>query len=235
MTDIVANLAKVKSRIEMAAQRSGVDPQTIELIAVTKTHPAPEIDIALKAGVKYIAENKVQDAIRKLPFIKEPYSGFHFIGHLQTNKINQVLSLNPVLIHSIDSLYLAQKLDGTLKRFGKIQDILIQVNTSGEESKSGVEPEELIPLIEAISSLKAIRIKGLMTIGKYYINSELCRPFFVKLRELFEQVRSLDIPEVEMKYLSMGMTDDFEIAIEEGANMVRIGSAIFGARDYGDN
>ncbi len=234
MTDIVAKLAKVRSRIDSAAQKAGVDPALIDLIAVTKTHPVAEIELAIKHGIRHIAENKVQDAIRKLPFIKEPYAGFHFIGHLQTNKINQLLSLNPVLIHSIDSPYLAEKLDSTLKRLNRNQDILIQVNTSGEDSKSGVEPEGLIPLIEKISGYQALHIKGLMTIGKYTINPENSRPYFTRLRELFHQVKKLQIPGVEMKYLSMGMTDDFEIAIQEGANLLRVGSAIFGQRDYGD-
>lgn len=235
MIDIASRLANVQKRIESAAARIGTNPADITLIAVTKTHPTEVIDTALKLGIKYIAENKMQDAMRKLPFIREAYDGFHFIGHIQSNKINQVISLNPILIHSIDSLYLAEKLDSTLKRINREMDILIQVNTSGEESKSGIDPVETIDLVEAISTMKAVHIKGLMTIGKYSILPEASRPYFKKLKELFEEIKNRDIPAVEMKYLSMGMSDDFEIAIEEGSNMLRLGSAIFGQRDYGDH
>lgn len=234
MTDISSRIQSLQSRIALAAAKADKDPSDIKLIAVTKTHPVAAIEAALKAGITDIAENKVQDAQRKLPFISTPYSGFHFIGHLQSNKINQVLSLNPVLIHSIDSFYIAEKMDNTLKRTNRRQAILIQVNTSGEESKSGVEPDALLEMVEAISHLKALSIMGLMTIGRYFIDSNLARPYFQSLKALFEKVKAEDIPGVEMKYLSMGMTDDFEIAIEEGSNMVRIGSAIFGQREYGD-
>ncbi len=234
MTDIVANLEGVWNRIGAAAARVDRDPAEITLIAVTKTHPVDAIEQAFQAGIRHFAENKVQEAMRKLPFLGKTYDGFHFIGHLQSNKINQLISLDPILVQSIDSYYIAEKLDSTLKRYNRNMDILIQVNTSREDSKSGINIEEAIQLVEQVSMLKALHIKGLMTIGKYYIDSELCRPNFRTLKQIFDEIKALDLPGVEMKHLSMGMTDDYEIAIEEGANMLRIGSAIFGSRKSGE-
>jgi len=233
MTKIATNIKRLRERIDAAMHASQRTGEELTLIAVTKTHPVELIDEAIASGIKHIAENKLQDAMRKLPFIKHEYHGFHFIGHLQTNKINQVLSLKPILIQSIDSLYLAEKLNATLKRTNKSQDILIQVNTSNEDSKSGVHPDEVLPLIKDMQSLSAISIKGLMTIGRYHPDPEQSRKYFRLLAQLFQEVKASAFEGVEMKYLSMGMTDDFEVAISEGSNMIRIGSAIFGQRAYG--
>lgn len=230
---IEKNIDALKQRIVLVTQRIGKKADDILLVAVTKTHPAEEIDIALRHGITHIGENKVQEAEDKLPLLKEPYAGFHFVGHLQSNKIHALLRLNPYLIHSVDSLELAEKLNAALEKSGKVQEILLQVNTTGEESKSGMEPEALTDMAEQIAKLKNIKIMGLMTIGKLVEQPEEGRIYFTKLRDLFIKLKAKNIPNVQMQWLSMGMTDDFEIAIEEGANLIRIGSAIFGARNYG--
>jgi len=204
----------------------------ITLIAVTKTHPVELIETALKAGITHIGENKVQEAMRKLPMLISKNYSFHFIGHLQSNKINQLLSLKPALIHSIDSVYLAQKLHLALGRTNRMQDILIQINASEEESKSGMGFAEAEAAISEIACFSSLRIRGLMTIGKLD-EPEISRPLFRKMKELFEHLRESNLPGVRMDYLSMGMSHDYKIALEEGANMVRIGSAIFGERTYG--
>ncbi len=229
---IAENIKNLNRQIEAAAQRSGRDPSEIKLLVVTKTHPVKTIETALRCGIKYISENRVQEAESKIPFIKEHFEEFHFIGHLQSNKIKKLMKLNPALIHSIDKISTAQKLNDHLSQLQKKQDILIQVNTSGEESKFGIEPNTTIDFIHQVSKLPNLNIKGLMTIGMFIADEDVIRKCFRTLRELFEKIKLERIPNVEMKYLSMGMTNDFEIAIEEGANIIRIGSAIFGQRNY---
>ena len=177
--------------------------------------------------------NKVQEAQRKLPFITRPYEGFHFIGHLQTNKINALLELKPCLIHSIDSLYLADKLNAALSRTGRIQDILVQVNTTQEASKSGVDLVNAVDMVGQIARFPHLKVRGLMTIGLMSIDAERTRPYFQKLKQVFDQIKALGDPEIEMRWLSMGMSDDFLVALEEGSNMLRLGSVLFGARNYG--
>jgi len=234
LQDIKANIAELNQAIEALKVRLGRKDQII-LLAVTKTHPVELIETALTAGIEHIAENKVQEAMRKLPMITSPYRGFHFIGHLQTNKINQLLSLKPLLIHSIDSVYLAEKLHLALGRTNRTQDILIQVNTTREEQKSGVTFENARDTIWRIAAYSTLKIKGLMTIGKLHPNPEISRPYFKQLKELFDEFQKADIPSMEMQHLSMGMSHDWKIAVEEGSNMIRIGSAIFGERHYGDD
>lgn len=230
---IEKNIDALKHRVAAVAGRCGKTLDNILLVAVTKTHPPAEIDLALRHGIRHIGENKIQDAALKLPLLTQSYEGFHFIGHLQSNKINALLKLNPYLIHSIDSYELAVKLDAALASSGKVQSILLQVNTTGEDSKSGIEPADLFAVAARIAELKYIRIMGLMTIGKQVAEPEEGRIYFTRLRVLFDQLKAAHLPNVQMQWLSMGMTDDFEIAIEEGANLIRIGSAIFGARNYG--
>jgi pyridoxal phosphate enzyme (YggS family) len=203
------------------------------LIAVTKTHPVEAIEEALRAGIRHFGENKVQEAQRKIPFIREPYNGFHFIGHLQSNKINALLELKPSLIHSIDSVYLAQKLDHALARFNRVQDILVQVNTTSEDSKSGVIFANALDTVPQIAAFPRLKIRGLMTIGMMSIDAERTRPYFRMLRELFEQLAAMNDPSIEMRWLSMGMSDDWKVALEEGSNMLRLGTALFGSREYG--
>lgn len=226
------NYNNVIARIEACCQRANVDVKSVKLVTVTKTH-SPEIMLeALDAGAKVIGENKIQDSKMKLPLVAGHYDEFHFIGHLQSNKIKQLVPLKPTLIHSIDKLSTASKLSEYCLKNNVIQDILIQINTTNEDSKSGTGELEAIKLIEEIAQLPNIKIKGLMTIGLFDNDPEVTRPYFRNLKRIFDLIKSKNIPNVEMEYLSMGMSHDFEIAIEEGANIIRVGSSIFGARNY---
>jgi PLP dependent protein len=227
---ISENINNIRNRIESAALKAGCNPENIKLLAVTKTQNSVTIDEAIKTGTYYIAENRIQEAETKLPNLKETYKEFHFIGHLQSNKIPKLMALKPDLIHSIEKLSTAKKLNEYLISKNIFQNILIQVNTSGEASKSGVAPDEAIDLIKEVSLLSNINILGLMTIGMFTNDKQIIHKCFRTLREIFEQTKTQKIPGIQMKYLSMGMTGDFEIAIEEGANILRIGSAIFGKR-----
>ncbi len=226
------NIEKIRERINKAAIKANRDPVGIKLLTVTKTQSIETIQEALSNNIEFIGENKVQEAEDKIPSLKGKFKEFHFIGHLQSNKINKLMKLKPTLIHSIDKYSTANKLNNYLKQNFLKQDILIEVKTSDEESKFGITPDETIPLIRSISKLENIRIKGLMTISMFTSDEKIIRDSFIKLRKLFNDINAAEIPNVEMKYLSMGMTNDFEIAIEEGANIIRIGTAIFGARNY---
>ncbi len=233
MPSIADNLNRVRERIEQALQRCGRTDVEPTLVAVTKTHPVEVVEEALRLGIRHIGENKVQEALRKIPLLSEPPEGFHYIGHLQSNKINNLLSLKPFLIQSVDSLHIARELNRSLGRKNLTQDILVQVNTTAETSKSGVSLANAEEMIWQIAALPCLRVRGLMTIGLMSIDAERTRPYFRQLRELFEQLAGQKIPGVELKYLSMGMSDDFEVALEEGANMLRLGSVLFGQRTHG--
>lgn len=229
---IAENIEKLNKRIENFTAKVKRDPSEIKLLAVTKTHPLPIIEEAITHGIEYIGENRIQEAEEKIPFLKDKIREFHFIGHLQSNKIKKLMKLEPALIHSIDKLETARKLNEHLGELQKKQDILIQVNTSAEISKFGIDPQETISFVREIAKLENLQIMGLMTIGMFTSDETIIRKCFQTLRRLFEEIKQKNIPGVKMKFLSMGMTDDFEIAIEEGANIIRIGSAIFGARNY---
>ncbi len=220
------NLQLVRERIEKAAQRAGRKAEEIILIAVTKTVEVPRIWEAISAGVQHIGENRVQEAQEKIKDIGNRVT-WHMIGHLQTNKVKQALDLFQ-LIHSVDSLKLARELSKRAEAKNQTVDILIQINLAHEETKFGFPVEKIQENVQEIAALPRLAIKGLMTIPPLAENPEHARPYFKKLREISEELRK--IPKVEMKFLSMGMTNDFEVAIEEGANMVRIGTAIFGPR-----
>ena len=195
-------------------------------MAVTKTATMGQIEEAINAGVKIIGENRVHDAKEKYQILTAGIE-WHLIGHLQTNKVKYAVEIFNC-IHSVDSIKLAQEIDKRSKQFGKIMDVLVEVNVSGEESKYGIKPEEVKPFIKNISEFLRIKVRGLMTIAPIVKDKEEVRPYFRKLRELSKEIKSKNIENVKMDYLSMGMTKDFEIAIEEGANMVRIGRGIFG-------
>ena len=195
-------------------------------MAVTKTATMGQIEEAINAGVKIIGENRVQDAKEKYQILTAGIE-WHLIGHLQTNKVKYAVEIFNC-IHSVDSIKLAQEIDKRSKQFGKIMDVLVEVNVSGEENKYGIKPEEVKPFIKNISEFLRIKVRGLMTIAPIVKDKEEVRPYFRKLRELSKEIKSKNIENVKMDYLSMGMTKDFEIAIEEGANMVRIGRGIFG-------
>ncbi len=233
MPTIVDKVKAVQASINEKLAQIGREANEVLVVAVTKTHPVEIIEAALRAGIRHFGENKVQEARRKLPFIREPYEGFHYIGRLQTNKINALLELEPILIHSVDSLNLAQNLNKRCEAKGRVQDILVQVNTTGEQSKSGCEPEEAIELVQQISTLPHLRVKGLMTIGLMSDDAEGTRPSFRLLKGLFEELKAKENAGYEMRWLSMGMSGDYLTAIEEGANLVRLGSVLFGERDYG--
>jgi len=233
MPTIVENVKAVQASLKEKLAQTGRETDEVLVVAVTKTHPVETIESALRAGIRHFGENKVQEARRKLPFITEPYEGFHYIGRLQTNKINALLELEPILIHSIDSLNLAVNLNKRCETRGRVQDILVQVNTTGEQSKSGCEPGETIELVQQISALPNLRVKGLMTIGLMSDDAEKTRPSFKLLKELFDELKNKENAGYEMRWLSMGMSGDYLTAIEEGANIIRLGSVLFGERDYG--
>ncbi len=230
MLTIEKNKRDIQSRIEKAAQKSGRGLDEIKLVVVTKTVEPERINEAIRCGIDTIGENRVQEAEAKFKQITEMVEK-HLVGHLQTNKAKKAIELFD-FIQSVDSARIAEEISRWALEKGKVMDVLVEVNTSEEETKFGVEPEQTLSLIETISKLEGIKIKGLMTIGLFSDDPEDTRPCFKKLKILFEEIKSADVPEAEMRYLSMGMTSDFEVAIEEGSNMVRVGTGIFGARRY---
>jgi hypothetical protein len=222
------NVNRIKDRIAQAASRVGRDPSLIRIVAVSKTFPVDRILEAIEAGIIDIGENRVQEAEPKVARIGNRVR-WHMVGHLQRNKVKKALGMFD-LIQSVDSLRLLNEIDKRAMQMGKIADVLVQVNTSGEETKYGLSPDEVIQFMEIASQKEHIRVRGLMTIGPLVDDPEKARPSFVMLRRIKEKVEGMNLPRIEMVYLSMGMTDDFEVAIEEGSNMVRIGRAIFGER-----
>ena len=222
-------LRQVKGRIDAAAEDCGRNPEQIRLVAVSKTVATGQVKEAIEAGVTILGENYVQEARDKIQQLSAYPVSWHYIGHLQTNKAKYAVRLFD-LIHSVDSLKLARELDKHAQKTDKIQPILIQVNIAEEKSKSGVFIEELTKLIKNIGQLSNVAVKGLMTMPPFFNAPEKVRPFFKELRQLRDQIKSENIPHVGMDELSMGMTGDFEVAIQEGATLVRIGTAIFGER-----
>ena len=228
MSTISENLKRLEERIEKAALRSGRKKEDIILVAVTKNVEPERINQGIDAGIKIIGENRIQEAEEKFKFIAKDVEK-HLVGHLQTNKVKKALELFD-LIQSVDSLHLAQEISKRAADKGKTAEVLIEVNTSGELSKYGVKPDEVPGFVEEVEKFEYIKIRGLMTVGLLTDEMDKVRPCFVKLRSLFESLKSLKKENVEMRYLSMGMSSDFEMAIEEGSNMIRIGTAIFGHR-----
>ena len=226
MGTVKENLEKINIKIKKIALRVNKNPDDIKLVAVTKTATIEQVKEVISAGVKMIGENKVQEAQKKYQFFANNIE-WHLVGHLQTNKVKFAVEMFD-LIHSVDSIKLAKEIDKRSVQFRKITDILIEVNVSGEKTKYGIKPEEIEYFLKEINEFSGIRIRGLMTIAPIVISKEEVRPYFRKLRELSEKINSISIKNVRMDYLSMGMTDDFEIALEEGANMIRIGRGIFG-------
>ena len=234
VTGIAENIENVKRRIEKSAEKAGNDPTVIRIVAVTKTHPTEKVLEAVAAGIIDIGENKLQEALKKFASIyaEEPeFSAVkHFIGHLQTNKAKKAVELFDI-IESIDSVKVAEAVSLEAEKLAKSMDILVQVNTSGEESKFGIKPENTIDMIKKIADLPNLNIRGLMTIGIFSEDLHKVRSCSTLLKSLSNEIAELNIPGVKMDYLSMGMTGDFEIAVEEGANLVRLGTAIFGPRN----
>ena len=229
MASIRENFLQVQNQIRVAAEHAGREAHSIQVIAVSKTKPVSVILEAIDAGITDIGENRVQEAKGKYDLVDGPVK-WHLVGHLQRNKVKQALPIFD-LIHSVDSLRLLAEIDRRSAQLNRRTEVLIQVNTSGEPSKFGLEPDAVFGFMENALDYAHIQIKGLMTIGAFLPDPEEVRPSFVLLRTLQEKIREQQFPNVEMEYLSMGMTNDFEVAVEEGANLVRIGTAIFGKRE----
>ncbi|NIF04732.1 YggS family pyridoxal phosphate-dependent enzyme [Chryseobacterium sp. Tr-659] len=233
--DILHNISVINERIRNACEKAGRDIREVKLLLATKTVSAERIKIALEHGQTLIAENKVQELKEKYEGLKDIPHQNHFIGHLQTNKIKDILKYNVICIQSLDRLDLAEKLHQRLLTENRTIEVLIQVNTSSEESKFGVDPNKAIELTRKVSQFSTLKIKGLMTIGLFSAETEKVRQCFKILKNLQLEIIKENIPNVEMKELSMGMSGDLETAIEEGATIVRVGTAVFGARIYPDS
>ncbi len=228
VSNITMNVQKVREEIAAAARAAGRRPEEITLIAVSKTRSAAEIAAALAAGITDLGENRVQELQAKVP-AAGPGPRWHLIGSLQTNKARPALELAG-LIHSLDRPALAAELDRLARSTGKVAQCLVQVNVAGEDTKHGVAPAELFPFLEHLAALPGIQVQGLMTIAPAADDPETVRPVFARLRELAGQAAGLGLPDTDMRWLSMGMSGDFAAAIAEGANMIRVGTAIFGER-----
>jgi len=227
---IEKNIAKIKQRISSIGSAGKQPWRSVEIVAVTKGREIHEIEEAITAGISNIAENKVQEAIGKFQSLGGNFAGrrlkWHMVGHLQTNKARDAVGLFD-LIHSVDSLRLAAQIDKEAAKINKLQEVLIEVKTSPEATKFGFTPEETADALKAIAELKHIKVKGMMTIAPMAGNSEEARPYFRSLRQLRDKISDMRLAGLDLQILSMGMTDDFQVAIEEGSNMIRLGRAIF--------
>lgn len=230
-SDVEYNYAKICEDIAAAAQSVGKTADDITFLAATKTVDAPLINHAISLGLSYIGENRVQELLSKYDDYDLEHASLQFIGHLQTNKVRQIVG-KVDLIQSVDSVKLASEISRCSSKLGITTDILVEVNIGREANKSGVMPEQLEELLAQLSEIEAIRVKGLMAIPPICDFAQENRKFFDNMRNIFLDIRSKNIDNISMDILSMGMSDDYTEAIKCGANMVRIGSALFGARDY---
>ncbi|HEY8416614.1 MAG TPA: YggS family pyridoxal phosphate-dependent enzyme [Limnochordales bacterium] len=228
MENLADNLARIRARIAQAAERAGRDPSDVTLIAVTKGVDTATIEEAVRLGVTDIGENRVQEARAKFPALPAGVRR-HMIGHLQTNKVRPCLELFDV-VHSLDRLALAEAISQRAQALGRDVPVLVQVNVAGEETKHGLAPDQVLPFVKAVAELPGLKVRGLMTLAPLVDDPETVRPVFRTLRRLAEAVADAGIRGVSMEWLSMGMSNDFEVAVEEGATMVRIGTALFGRR-----
>lgn len=227
---IKENLDTVKSRMEKASQTCGREVTEVKLIAVSKTKPLAALEEAYRYGCRDFGENKVQELVNKYEALPKDIR-WHMIGHLQRNKVKYIVD-KVFLIHSVDSLRLAQEIEKEAAKKNITVDILVEVNVAGEESKFGTTVEEARSLVEEIAKLPHVRVKGLMTIAPYVEDSEENRPYFEKLKQIYVDIIHKNIDNVFMEELSMGMTGDYEVAITEGATYIRVGTGIFGEREY---
>jgi pyridoxal phosphate enzyme (YggS family) len=227
-TQIADNIRTIRNRMAAAAARAGRDPAGIRLMAVSKTVEPERIRQAIDAGVGLLGENYVQEAREKIPAVGQTVQ-WHMIGHLQTNKVKYVVTLFD-WIHSVDRLGLAQELSRRAGQHGRTLNVLIEINVSGEASKNGARPADVLELARQVAALPNLSVRGLMTMPPYSDDPENSRPYFVALRRLRDELAAAALPGVAMAELSMGMTDDFEVGIEEGATIIRVGRAIFGER-----
>lgn len=238
------NIQNIEQRIQAACDRAGRKRSEVTLIAVSKTKPNDMLREAYRLGMRHFGENKVQELVQKYEDLQSEFTQgvhWHLIGHLQRNKVKYIID-KAELIHSVDSLRLAEQIEAEAAKKGLICDILIEVNIAGEDTKFGVPPEETYDLIRQILSFSHVRVRGLMTVAPYVENPEKNRKYFEKMRQLYVDIKSKNIDNIhdgsiskpleQFDILSMGMTGDFEVAIEEGATMVRVGTGIFGERDY---
>ena len=230
MNYVIENIKAINDSIENVCKKIGKKREEITLIAVTKTVDTNIINFAIENGVSSIGENKVQEIVNKYDLIEKKVH-WHLIGHLQTNKVKYIID-KVDLIHSVDSFSLAEEINKKAEKTDIIKDVLIQVNVADEESKFGIALEEVDSFVESVSKLTNIKVRGLMTIAPNYENPEMVRPVFRVLKEKFDQLAKNNNERIKMDFLSMGMTNDYIIAIEEGSNMVRIGTGIFGKRNY---
>ena len=228
---IVENIAEVREKINIAAKKG--NNSNVTLIAVSKTKPVSDIEEAYTTGIRDYGENKVQELDEKYPVLPKDIK-WHLIGHLQTNKVKYIVD-KVHLIHSVDSYKLAEQIEKEAVKHNTEVNILIQVNVANEDTKFGLQYDDTIDEIKKIAKLEHVHIKGLMTIAPFVENPEENRIHFRRLRELSDTIKSLHLKNVDMKELSMGMTNDYEVAIEEGATLVRVGTVIFGNRIYANN
>ena len=226
---IAENIVEVQRKIEEAKSRSAHAASDVLLLAVTKTHPVEMIKEAADFGLRDFGENRVQELNSKYDFF--PEINWHLIGHLQNNKVRQIIG-RTVLIHSLDSINLAEEIEKRSAAAELITNCLVQINIAEEETKSGIHEEELADFLISMADYPHIRIQGLMTIGPHVEAAEEIRPVFAQLRKLFIREKAKNMSHLDLRYLSMGMSYDYDIAVEEGANIVRVGSSIFGARNY---
>lgn len=238
MSHIEENLKYIREKIVSAAERAGRNPEEVHLVAVSKTFDAEHVKEAVNAGQTLFGENRVQEARDKAPLVGE-VAQWHMIGRLQKNKAKYIPGLFD-MVHSVDSLGLAQALNDAMEKAvdrgkelkSQILPVLVQVNIAQEEQKGGTKESETADLVKSIASLPHLKVMGLMIIPPYSDDPENSRPYYKRLKEIKDKIQAMNIPNVEMKHLSMGMSGDFEVAVEEGATFVRVGSAIFGKRDY---
>ena len=223
------NVQKIKERIERACKRVGRNPGEVSILAASKTRTPEEIREVFEAGIRLFGENRVQEARDKIPLLSDLSIEWHMIGHLQRNKVKYAVNLFDV-VESLDSKELADELEKRLSKVGKKMRVFIEVKLSPEETKHGCSPEEALELAKYVLSLEHLKLEGLMTVPPYFEDLELVRPYFRKLREIRDNLE--DALGVNLPHLSMGMSHDFEVAVEEGATIVRIGTAIFGLRNY---
>lgn len=230
--EIAERYQNVAAKIEAAKQRRTTVPKdaAVTLVAVTKNHDVAAMREAIAAGATNVGENRVQEAKGKFAEIGNSVT-WHLIGHLQTNKVRQAVKFSD-LIHSVDSLHLAEAISSEAARIDKVQDILVQVNLAKEDSKSGVYREDLQEVLQAVTKLPNLRLRGLMCMAPNYDDVEKCRPLFREMYKIYQQIKEMGLPASNIDMLSMGMTHDYEVAVEEGANVVRVGTAIFGPRQY---
>ncbi|WP_035765934.1 YggS family pyridoxal phosphate-dependent enzyme [Butyrivibrio sp. NC2002] len=222
------NLINVEEKITKACERAGRDRSEVTLIAVSKTKPVSDLEEAMRCGITIFGENKVQEIRDKSEAIKEPVS-FHMIGHLQTNKV-KYLPGKVVMIHSVDKISLAEEIEKQFAKTDSVIDVLCEVNMAGEDTKFGLAPDEVFSFVREIAKLSHLRVRGLMTIAPFTEDPESNRQYFRALREMKDKLALENIPGTKIDTLSMGMTGDYEVAIEEGATFVRVGTGIFGAR-----